>query len=150
MGRAWSISARCYLAPPALPDLFSGQVSVILDTFQTMAPHAKAGKIRMLAVTSKQRWSTAPDVPTVSETVAPGFTAGSWIGVIAPAGTPKAILDRYSQELAAAVNAPEVRQKLIEYGIEPVGSTPEQFNKLIADESQKWGKLIAAKHITLD
>ncbi|CAG9167668.1 hypothetical protein LMG23992_00873 [Cupriavidus laharis] len=127
---------------PALPDLFSGQVAIIFDSVQTMMPQVKAGKVRALAISSPTRWPAAPDVPTMAEAGYPTVTASSWIGLIAPAKTPPAVLAKISAEMDAVLRQPDVRARLIDYGIDPVGGKAEQFQAFIKDESVRWGEVV--------
>lgn len=135
---------------PALPDLFSGQVAVIFDSVQTMAPLAKAGKVRALAITNPTRWPSAPDVPTMAEAGYPNVMPGSWIGVLAPAKTPPAILNKLSAELDAVVHSPDVRTRLIDYGIDPVGGKPDQFQAFIKEEAVRWAGVVHKAGVKLD
>ena len=135
---------------PALPDLFAGQVSVIFDSVQTMMPHIKAGKLRGLAMTSAKRWPAAPDVPTMAEAGYPGMTGGSWIGLLAPARTPNEIVHKLSAELQQVFQLPEIRDKLIDYGIDPVGGTPEQFDAFIRSEAARWAEVVKKADIRLE
>lgn len=135
---------------PALPDLFSGQVAMAFDSVQTMMPHAKAGKLRALAITSGKRWTAAPEVPTMAEAGYASMTGGSWIGLLAPAKTPKAILQKLSAETQAALDAPDVHAKLIEFGIDPVGGTPDAFDAFIKREHTRWAEVIKKANITLE
>ncbi|SEA37893.1 tripartite tricarboxylate transporter substrate binding protein [Variovorax sp. YR216] len=135
---------------PALPDLFAGQVAIIFDSVQTMMPHVKAGKLHALAMTSAKRWPAAPDVPTMAEAGYPGMTGGSWIGLLAPAKTPKEIVARLSAETQKVLDTPEVREKLIEYGIDPVGGTPEQFDAFIQSEAKRWAEVVKKADIRLE
>ena len=135
---------------PALPDLFAGQVSVIFDSVQTMMPHIKAGKLRGLAMTSAKRWPAAPDVPTMAEAGYPGMTGGSWIGLLAPARTPNEIVHKLSAELQQVLQLPEIRDKLIDYGIDPVGGTPEQFDAFIRSEAARWAEVVKKADIRLE
>ncbi|KJK10238.1 MFS transporter [Burkholderiaceae bacterium 16] len=127
---------------PALPDLFTGQVAMIFDSVQTMMPQVKAGKLKALAITSPSRWPAAPDVPTMAEAGYPAVTASSWIGLLAPAKTPKAVLDKLSGEMDAVLHQPDVKARLIEYGIDPVGGTPDQFQAFIKDEAVRWAGVV--------
>jgi tripartite-type tricarboxylate transporter receptor subunit TctC len=127
---------------PALPDLFSGQVAIIFDSVQTMMPQVKAGKLRALAISSPTRWPAAPDVPTMAEAGYPAVTASSWIGLIAPAKTPPAVLAKISAEMDAVLRQPDVRTRLIDYGIDPVGGKAEQFQAFIKEESVRWGEVV--------
>ena len=135
---------------PALPDLFSGQVAMAFDSVQTMMPHVRAGKLRALAITSAKRWPAAPEVPTMAEQGYASLTGGSWIGLLAPAKTPAAILDRLSAETQAALDSPDVHAKLIEYGIDPVGGTPKQFDAFIQSEARRWADVVKTAGIRLD
>lgn len=135
---------------PALTDLFSGQIAVIFDSVQTMIPLAKAGKVRALAITNPKRWPAAPDVPTMAEAGYPNIMPGSWIGVLAPSKTPPAILNKLSAELDAVVHAPDVRAKLIDYGIDPVGGSPEQFQAFIKEEFVRWAGVVQKAGVKLD
>lgn len=135
---------------PALPDLFAGQVSIIFDSVQTMMPHIKSGKLRGLAMTSAKRWPAAPDVPTMAEAGYPSMTGGSWIGLLAPSKTPNEIVNRLSAEMQKALQTPEVHDKLIEYGIDPVGGTPEQFDTFIQSEARRWADVVKKADIRLE
>jgi tripartite-type tricarboxylate transporter receptor subunit TctC len=135
---------------PALPDLFAGQVSVIFDSVQTMMPHIKAGTLRGLAMTSAKRWPAAPDVPTMAEAGYPGMTGGSWIGLLAPARTPNEIVHKLSAELQQVLQLPEIHDKLIDYGIDPVGGTPEQFDAFIRSEAARWAEVVKKADIRLE
>lgn len=135
---------------PALPDLFAGQVSSVFDSVQTMMPQVKAGKLYALAITSPQRWSTAPDVPTMAELGYPGMTSGSWIGLLAPAKTPKDIVDKISAETQKVLDTPEMRARLIDYGIDPVGGTPEKFDAFIQSEAKRWAEVVKKAGIHLE
>ena len=135
---------------PALPDLFAGQVSSVFDSVQTMMPQVKAGKLYALAITSPQRWSTAPDVPTMAELGYPGMTSGSWIGLLAPAKTPKDIVDKISAETQKVLDTPEMRARLIDYGIDPVGGTPEKFDAFIQSEAKRWAEVVKKAGIRLE
>lgn len=135
---------------PALPDIFSGQVATIFDSVQTMMPHVKSGKLRALAMTSAKRWPAAPDVPTMAEAGYAGMTGGSWIGLLAPAKTPKDIVDRLSAETQQVLQVPDVHAKLIEYGIDPVGGTPEQFDAFMRGEAIRWSAVVKKAGIRLE
>lgn len=135
---------------PALTDMFSGQVSMAFDSVQTMMPQVKAGKLRALAITSEQRWPSSPDVPTMKELGYPGMTGGSWIGLLAPAKVPPAILQKLSSELQATIDSPDVHAKLIEYGIDPVGGTPDKFNAFMQSEAKRWAQVVKQANIRLE
>jgi tripartite-type tricarboxylate transporter receptor subunit TctC len=135
---------------PALPDLFSGQVALAYDSVQTMMPHVQAGRLRALAMTSAARWPAAPEVPTIAEAGYPSLTGGSWIGLLAPAKTPREALARLSTAAQQAVATPELRDKLIGYGIDPVGGSADQFDAFIRNEAQRWGDVVRKANIRLD
>lgn len=135
---------------PALPDLFAGQVSTIFDSVQTMMPHIKSGKLRGLAMTSAKRWPAAPDVPTMAEAGYPGMTGGSWIGLLAPARTPNDIVNKVSAEVQKVLQSPELHDRLIDYGIDPVGGTPEQFDAFIRSEATRWAEVVKKADIRLE
>ncbi|MEN5180942.1 tripartite tricarboxylate transporter substrate binding protein [Comamonas odontotermitis] len=135
---------------PALTDMFSGQVAMAFDSVQTMMPQVKAGKLNALAITSEKRWPSIPDVPTMSELGYPSMTGGSWIGLLAPAKVPSAIINKLSAELQAAIDSPDVHAKLIEYGIDPVGGTPAQFNSFMHSEAKRWAQVVKQANIRLE
>ncbi len=127
---------------PGLIDLISGQVHFILGIMQATLPHAKAGRIRALAVSSLKPSPSAPDLPTISASGVPGFEFSSWNGVHVPAGTSKAIIAKLHAELLKILALPEVKERMFELGLEPVGSTPEELGALVNANIEKWGKLI--------
>jgi tripartite-type tricarboxylate transporter receptor subunit TctC len=124
-----------------LPDLISGRVQMLFDG-GTFLPHVRAGKVRLLAVTSSRRLSYLPDVPTMAEAGVPGYELVIWFGVVAPAGTPKPVVDRLSREIADVVKQPAFRQRFLESGTEPLASTPEAFAELITSDTRKWTRLL--------
>ncbi len=135
---------------PALPDLFSGQVSAIFDSVQTMLPQVKAGKLRALAMTSEARWPAAPDVPTMGELGYPDLVTGSWIGMLAPSGTPDALVTKVSAAVQRVLNQPDIHAQLIDYGIDPVGGTPAAFDTFITSEAKRWADVISTAGIKLE
>ena len=137
-------------SPPALQDVVGGQVSMTFDNITTAWPLAKAGKLRALAVTTAKRSSVAPEVPTLAESGLPGFEIGSWQGVFAPAGTPPEIVKRLNAEIVKILNMPEVREKLIALGAEPVGDTPEQFSAYVKSEVVKWSDIVKKSGAKVD
>ncbi len=126
----------------AIGDLLAGQVVMMFDQPVSTLPHVKAGKLRVLAITSGKRFPTLPDIPTVAESGLPGFEAISWAGVCVPGGTPKEIINRLQTEIANVLKLPEIRDRLLRDGIEPIGSTPEQFHAHIEREKVKWSKVV--------
>ena len=134
-------------AAPAMTDLLSGVVQLKMDTYATGNPHVSAGKLRALAYASRTRSPLMPDVPTVAEMGLPGYEGILWIGLIAPAGTPKAIVDRLAAASAKAVRSADLSARLSRDGIDPVGNTPQEFASLIARELVQWRGLVKASNI---
>jgi tripartite-type tricarboxylate transporter receptor subunit TctC len=130
-------------AGPALTDLIGGQVQVMFDNLPSSAGHIKSGRLRALGVTSEQREPSVPTVPTVAETV-PGYEATAWFGVGMPKGTPRAIIERINAEVNRALADPKMRERLAELGGRPIGGTPEDFGRVIAAETAKWGKVVTS------
>ena len=136
-------------AGPAMTDLIGGQVHMLITGYSGAVPHINSGRLRALGVTGTKRLAAAPEVPTISETIK-GYEALSWYGIFAPARTPKPILDRLYQTLAAMVKRPEVVERLIALGIEPEGSTPTEFAAQIKSEIVKWGKVVKVANVPLE
>jgi len=134
---------------PAMTDLLGGQVNVMIVSAWQAIPHIKAGKLKGLAVGSKQRMAQLPEVPTFAETL-PGFEASSWAGLVAPAHTPAGIVARLQRETVKALAAAEVREKLTAQGFDIVGSTPQAFAAFVAAESDKWGRIVREQSIRAD
>jgi len=130
-------------AGPALTDLMGGQVHVLFDNLPSSIGHIKAGKLRALAVTSEGREPSLPGVPTVAETV-PGYEATAWFGIGMPKGTPRDVIDKVNAEINRALADPKMRERLAELGGKPIGGTPEDFGKVIAAETAKWGKVVTS------
>ncbi|GHC81832.1 MFS transporter [Pseudorhodoferax aquiterrae] len=131
----------------AHPDLMSGRVSLMFDTLAATSAQIKAGKLRALAVTTPKRLPAFPDVPTVAEAGLPGYETSTWGGLLAPAGTPKATVQKLALETTRILALPDVRERMLAAGVEPVGGTPEQFAAFIASEMVKWGKVAKAAGI---
>jgi tripartite-type tricarboxylate transporter receptor subunit TctC len=134
---------------PALTDLLGGHVDVMIASAGLVLPSVKAGRLTALAVTSKGRSELVPGVPAVSEYF-PQFEAQSWVGVLAPARTPRPIVERLHAEIVKVLAAPEQRDRFTGLGYEIVGGTPEQFGAWIRGETEKWGKLIRERGITAE
>jgi tripartite-type tricarboxylate transporter receptor subunit TctC len=130
-------------------DLLSGQVQLKLDTYATSHPQVAAGKLRMLGIASQKRSRLMPETPTIAEMGLPDYEGILWIGMVAPAGTPKPIIEKLAAANARAVRAPEVIEKLQNIGVDPVGGTTDEFAKLIARELPQWRDLVRAANITL-
>jgi tripartite-type tricarboxylate transporter receptor subunit TctC len=127
---------------PALLALQANDIQILVDVPSTLMPHVRGGKIKALAMFSKNRVQGAQEVPTMAQAGGPALESSTWVMFLAPAGTPRPIIDRLSQEANKAVNDPEIKTKFTEIGIEPVGGTPEQTAKFLADEIAKWSKVI--------
>jgi tripartite-type tricarboxylate transporter receptor subunit TctC len=135
---------------PAVTDLLGGHVPMMFDNMPSALPHAKAGKLRALGVSTAKRSSTAPDVPTVAESGLPGFDVTVWFGVLAPAATPRDIVERLHRVVVKALQASDVRERLASQGAEAVGNTPEQFTAQMKADLAKWAKVVKAANIKLD
>jgi tripartite-type tricarboxylate transporter receptor subunit TctC len=127
---------------PAFTDLVGGQVQMMFAIMVTAVPHVKSGRLKPIALAGLQRAPSLPEVPTLSESGLPGFDAGAWFGVMAPANTPKDIVGRLNAEINKALQSQEVRDRLTPLGAAPTTMTPDQFSALIAKEREKWGKLV--------
>lgn len=127
---------------PAMIDLVGGQIHMIFATFVTALPHIKSGKIRALAVTTKERAPIAPELPTVSEAALPGFEANNWDGLLVPAGTPAALTTRLSRDIGQVLAIPEVKELLTGQGALPMPTTPAAFADYIKSEIAKWGDVV--------
>ncbi len=130
-------------AGPALADLIAGQVDVIFDNLPSSIGHIKGGKLRALAVTSAERDSSLPGVPTVAETV-PGYEATAWFGIGMPKGTPRDVVEKVNAEMNRALSDPKMLERLAELGGKPIKGTPEDFGKVIAAETAKWAKVVTS------
>jgi tripartite-type tricarboxylate transporter receptor subunit TctC len=137
-------------AAPALTDLMGGHIQLFMDAAVGLINPGKTGKVRLIGVASEKRLAALPDVPTFIEQGIKGFTGSTWAGILAPAGTPTAVIKRVADEVAAIVKLPDVRQKFDEMGTIPVGSTPAEFESFIGSETAKWGKVIRDAKITAE
>jgi tripartite-type tricarboxylate transporter receptor subunit TctC len=132
-----------------MPDLLANRISMSFANIVNVLPLAREGKLRALAITSIKRSALAPDLPTMAESGFPGFEAVPWFGLLAPAGTPRDVLDKLHGETAKALATPEVRKKFDELGLEPVGNTPVEFAAIIRKETPEWAKVIKETGIKL-
>jgi tripartite-type tricarboxylate transporter receptor subunit TctC len=132
---------------PALTDLLGGEVQLMFGTVVALVPHIQAGRLRALAVTGKKRSALLPEVPTLRESGLPEYEAGSWYGIEAPAGTPRAIIDRLNAVMVKALRQPEVAKRLATEGAEVIGSTPEEFGAHIKAEGERVGRIVRAAGI---
>lgn len=137
-------------AVPALTDLIGGQIQLFLDAPTGLINQGKAGKVRLIGVASDRRLPALPDVPTFIEQGFPGFTGSTWAGMLAPAGTPRGIVKRMSDEVARIIKSDETRAKLEAMGTFPSGSTPEEFDAFINSETVKWAQVIKTAGVKLD
>ncbi len=137
-------------AGPAMQDLIGGQIQLMFDNLASSLGQIRAGKVRALAVTTAKRSSLAPELPTIAESGLPGFDISTWFGVFAPGGTPPAVVARLHDEFARALAAPDVREKMLNLGAEPVGNTPAQFAAYIRSEAEKYARLVRASGAKAD
>lgn len=135
---------------PALADLLGGQISMVFATPLESVPHIKSGRLRALAVTSPQRSPAMPELPSIAETGVSGYEVTNWYGVLAPAAVPKPIIDKLNRSIVAALRTPELSERFQKDGVEPIGSTPAEFQKHIAAEITKWERVVAAAGIKAD
>ncbi len=136
--------------PPAFSDLIGGRIPVLMTDMATGAGFIKAGRVRPVAVAHTERLPQLPDVPTFAEIGFPGVVAAALVGVSVPAGTPQETIERLNQMVVAAVRSPSVQHSLMEYGIQPVGSTAQEWGDLLVSESTEWHALIRELDIRLD
>jgi len=132
---------------PALVDLLAGQINILFATPLESAPHIKAGRIRGLAVSTAKRSLAMPELPTVAEAGVPGFEVSSWYGVVAPTGTPRDIIAKLNQEIVRILRLPEIIDRFSKDGVEPVGTSPDQFAAHIRSEIAKWKRVVSAAGI---
>ena len=135
---------------PFVNDLLGGQVSLGFENVLSSSPHVATGKLRAIATSGRQRSRALPEVPTVAESGLPGFEVVLWQGLLAPAGTPRAIIERLYEGVAAGMSKPDLRERFAQLNVEPVGGTPAQFTAYLQSEFDKWGKVIRAAGIQLN
>jgi tripartite-type tricarboxylate transporter receptor subunit TctC len=134
----------------ALPEIMSGKVQIAFNTIPAFLPHVKAGRLKALAITATLRSPLLPDVPTMPEVGLPGVIGTGWHAVVAPAGTPRAALDKLNVTLIETIAQPEVRKALIAQGAEPVGGSPEDLRDFMREEARKWARVIQASGARAD
>ena len=127
--------------PPAVADLLGGQAQVMFANISDVITQVKAGKLRALAVTTAKRSAIAPELPTLAESALPGFEVSTWQAVMAPAGTPRDIVQRLNAEVAKAMALPEVRERFLSFGTDAASSTPEELGRFLAAEVAKIGRI---------
>lgn len=129
---------------PAMVDLVAGHIQLSIPTILGALAHYKSGRLRALATTGAKRAVAAPELPTMIEAGVPGYEAANWFGTVVPAKTPPAVVSRISQEIGRALRLPEVRERLLTQGMEPVGNTPDEFSKHVRSEIGKWAGVVKA------
>lgn len=134
---------------PALQALISGEIQLLLDTPSSLLPHVRSGKIKVLGMASEKRIATAPDIPTLIETGV-NVTGGTWVGWLAPAGSPRAAIDRLGREIGTILQRQDVRDRFTQMGIDPVGNSPVEFERFLKDEVEKWAKVIRAANVKVE
>ncbi|HVQ62173.1 MAG TPA: tripartite tricarboxylate transporter substrate binding protein [Burkholderiales bacterium] len=134
----------------ALPEIMSGKVQMAFNTIPAFLPHVKAGRLKALAIASTMRSPLLPDVPTMPEIGLPGVLGTGWHAVVAPAATPRNVLDKLYLTLVETIASPEIRSALIAQGAEPVGGTPEDLRRFMQDEARKWARVIQASGARAD
>ena len=131
-------------------DVIGGQVQMMFDAITTMAPNVQAGQVRALATTGTKRSTVLPDVPTVAEAGVPGYEATIWLGIMAPKGTPQAIVDKLNTAITKAIDRPEVRKMWAEQGAVPMGMTPAEFGAYLDKDIAKWANVVKTANIKID
>jgi tripartite-type tricarboxylate transporter receptor subunit TctC len=134
---------------PALQALSGGEIQVLMDTPSSMMPHVKGGRIKAIGMASEKRIAAAPDIPTLIESGV-NVTGGTWVGWLAPAGAPKAAVDRLSGEIQTVFKRQDIRDRLIQMGIDPVGSSSAEFDKFLRNEVAKWAKVIKEAGVKIE
>jgi len=135
---------------PILTDILGNRVSMVFDPVLVPMQYVKQNRLKALAFTGKERWPTEPDIPTMEEAGMPGFVTGSWAGLMAPANTPKPIIERMAREISEIVKEPDVRQKFVDAGFLPVGGTPAEFAELMKKDSARYAEIIKQANITVN
>ena len=134
----------------ARTDVMGGQVQMMFDAVTTMAPMVKSGQLKALGTTGTVRSSVLPNVPTVAEAGVPGYEATIWLGIMAPAGTPKAIVDKLNAEINRVINKAEIKDAWARQGATPMNMSPEQFGRYLRDDIEKWAKVVKVSGATVD
>ena len=134
----------------ALPDVVAGQIQMMVDGPPPFIPHVKSGKLKALAAASEKRNPLLPDVPTFAETGIAGMEAGLWYGIVAPKGTPKAVVTRLNAEINRALKQPDLRERFAAMSVEIVGGQPEAFARYINSELKRWGEVVRAANIKIE
>jgi tripartite-type tricarboxylate transporter receptor subunit TctC len=127
---------------PAVPALMSGEAHMMINAIPELLPHTKAGKLRVIGSLTEKRHPFIPDVPTFIEQGYKDFVMGNWTGIVAPAKTPQPIVNKLATEITRIIRTPEMSQRLVEMGVDPMGGTPQDFGKLIHSEIRRFGKAV--------
>ena len=135
---------------PALTDLLTGRISMMIDTVSVHVENVNAGKLRALGVTSAKRTPSLPNVPTIAEAGLPGFDVSIWLGVLAPAKTPPDVVARLNSEIRKVMAEPDMKAQLLKAGIDPLTSTPDEFAATIKADTAKWSKVVKASGARVD
>jgi tripartite-type tricarboxylate transporter receptor subunit TctC len=135
---------------PAVTDLLGGQINIMFDNTPNVLPHIRAGKMRALGVTTLNRSSFTPELPTVAESGVPGYEVTAWFGMVAPAGTPKDVVAKLNAEVNRVLALPETKERFLKAGVEPTGGSPEEFARHIRTEVTKWAKVVKDADIKAD
>jgi tripartite-type tricarboxylate transporter receptor subunit TctC len=135
---------------PAIADLISGQVQLMFESTNSIAPHVRAGRVRALAVSGMKRSSSLPDVPTLNEAGVPGYEVNAWSGIITTAGVSRAVLDKLNMAVNKAILVPATKERLFAMGSEGGGGTPEEFADLIRRDSAKWADVVKRSGAKID
>jgi tripartite-type tricarboxylate transporter receptor subunit TctC len=135
---------------PAVADLVGGRVQIMFDAAPSLIQHVKSGKLRVLAAASARRNPLLPEVPTFAELGYPKIAVSLWYGLLAPAGTPRAVVDRLNRETVKALQTAEVRERLLAQGAEPMPGSPEAFASFMQEESVKWAPIVKQAGVKLD
>ena len=122
--------------------MIGGHVQMMFDAITTMAPNVEAGKVKALGTSGKARSSVLPNVPTISEAGVPGYEATIWLGIMAPKGTPRAVVDKLNAEITRIVNSPDVKGEWAKQGAVPMTMTPEEFDKYLRQDIEKWARIV--------
>jgi tripartite-type tricarboxylate transporter receptor subunit TctC len=134
---------------PTLIALLGNEITVFLSTFASALPHVKSGRLRTFGVTSTKRAGALPEAPTIAEAGVPGFEYSTWYGLLVPGGTPRAIIDKLNKATTGLLNSPEMRQRYLSQGMEPIPSTSAAYAARLKSETEKWGKVVRAAGVPL-
>ncbi len=132
---------------PAVTDLVAGRISLMMANLTTAQPHIRSGRLRGLGVGTKSRSPLFPDLPTIAESGVPGYEANNWNGVVAPRGTPRAVVERLHREIVAVLKETIIIERMAGSALEPIGDTPDEFSRYLRAEADKWGKLVKSAGI---